>query len=80
MSDIKILVAMHKEASVLKNPLLLPIQVGSALAERRLPDMLHDDEGIHISGKNKSYCEMTAQYWAWKNLRADYYGFFHYHR
>ena len=54
MSDIKILVAMHKEAGVLKNPLLLPIQVGSALAERRLPDMLHDDEGIHISGKNKS--------------------------
>ncbi len=80
MSDIKILVAMHKEAGVLKNPLLLPIQVGSALAERRLPDMLHDDEGIHISGKNKSYCEMTAQYWAWKNLRADYYGFFHYRR
>lgn len=23
---------------------------------------------------------MTAQYWAWKNLDADYYGFFHYRR
>lgn len=80
MSDIKILVAVHKEAGVLKNPLLMPIQAGSALAGRRLPDMLHDDEGIHISDKNKSYCEMTAQYWAWKNLEADYYGFFHYRR
>ncbi len=80
MSDIKILVAVHKEADVLKNPLLLPIQVGSALAGRRLPDMLHDDEGIHISEKNGLYCEMTAQYWAWKNLEADYYGFFHYRR
>ena len=80
MSEIKILVAMHKEAGVPENPLLLPIQVGSALAGKHLPGMLHDDEGIHISGKNKSYCEMTAQYWAWKNLEADYYGFFHYRR
>lgn len=80
MCNIKILVATHKESFVLQNPLLFPIQVGSALSEKRLPDILHDDTGDNISQKNKSYCELTAQYWAWKNLDADYYGFFHYRR
>lgn len=42
--------------------------------------MLHDDEGDNISERNKTYCELTAQYWAWKNEEADYYGFFHYRR
>lgn len=80
MSDIKILIATHKETYVPQNPLLFPIQVGSALSAKRLPGMLHDDDGINISERNNSYCELTAQYWAWKNLNADYYGFFHYRR
>lgn len=80
MSGIKILVAAHREAYIPDNRFLFPIQVGAALSENRLPHMLHDDEGIHISDKNKSYCELTAQYWAWKNLEADCYGFFHYRR
>lgn len=29
---------------------------------------------------NNSYGELTTQYWAWKNVDADYYGFFHYRR
>lgn len=77
--DIKIFVACHKPSYVADNMYLYPIQVGAALAEKRL-DMLHDDEGENISDKNKSYCELTAQYWAWKNAKADYYGFFHYRR
>lgn len=39
-----------------------------------------DNEGDNISGKNPDYCELTAQYWAWKNIDCDYYGFFHYRR
>lgn len=80
--DIKIFVSMHKPSFVPENnKYLLPIQVGTALADERFPDMLHDDEGDNISEKNKMYCELTAQYWAWKNCPdADYYGFWHYRR
>lgn len=78
--DIKIFVVCHKPSFVPENPYLFPIQVGAALSKSRLDGMLHDDEGDNISSKNKSYCELTAQYWAWKNIEADYYGFFHYRR
>ena len=77
---IKIFISCHKDCYVPKHPLLYPIQVGAALAEKRLPCFLHDDEGDNISVKNKMYCELTAQYWAWKNAGADYYGFWHYRR
>ena len=78
--DIKIYVVCHKPSYVPENPYLYPIQVGAALAGKKLPGIRHDDEGDNISDKNKSYCELTAQYWAWKNEEADYYGFFHYRR
>lgn len=79
-SDIKLFVVCHKPSYVPKNEMLIPIQVGTSMAKTRLPEMLHDDEGENISDKNKSYCELTAHYWVWKNVEADYYGFFHYRR
>ena len=80
MAKIKLLASCHRPSPVPEHPLLSPIQVGTALSEVRFPGFLHDDEGENISEKNRSYCELTAQYWAWKNLRADYCGFFHYRR
>lgn len=80
MADIKLFVCCHQPAQVPKHPLLVPIQVGAALADTHFPGFLHDDTGDNISGKNRSYCELTAQYWAWKNMDTDYYGFFHYRR
>ena len=55
-------------------------RVGTALNGTKLQGMRHDDDGDNISQKTKTYCELTAQYWAWKNEDADYYGFFHYRR
>lgn len=78
--NIKIFIVCHKPSITLKSEILKPIQVGCQLNETRLPGMYHDDEGDNISEKNPMYCEMTAQYWAWKNIEADYYGFFHYRR
>lgn len=43
-------------------------------------DLVKDNTGDNISDKNKSYCELTTQYWAWKNTDYDYYGFCHYRR
>lgn len=80
MVDIKLFVCCHQQVQVPKHPLLLPIQVGAALSDTHFPGFLHDDSDGNISEKNRSYCELTAQYWAWKNVKADYYGFFHYRR
>ena len=42
--------------------------------------MIPDDAGENISAWNRSYCELTAQYWAWKNDTAAWQGLFHYRR
>lgn len=80
MSKIEILISCHKPSKTLNNKIVKPIQVGSALAKKELDVPYHDNIGENISHKNKRYCELTAQYWAWKNIDADFYGFFHYRR
>lgn len=80
MVNIKLFVCCHQPFEVPDHPLLVPIQVGAALADNHFEGFRHDDSGENISKKNRSYCELTAQYWAWKNVDADYYGFFHYRR
>lgn len=77
---IKVYISCHKECYTPEHDFLYPIQVGAINAKNRFEGMLHDDEGDNISSKNPMYCELTAQYWAWKNDDADYYGFFHYRR
>ena len=80
MAEIRLYVCCHQPTKVPEHPLLIPIQVGTALADSRFPGFLHDDVGENISYLNRSYCELTAQYWAWKNAEAEYFGFFHYRR
>lgn len=80
MADIKLFVCCHQPADVPEHPLLVPLQVGAALADTHFSGFAYDDTGDNISDKNRSYCELTAQYWAWKNVEAEYYGFFHYRR
>ena len=77
---INIYIAHHKKSKVIENECIIPIQVGADISETKL-DMLRDNTGENISEKNEIYCELTAQYWAWKNNKdADYYGFMHYRR
>ena len=80
-TNIKIFVSSHKGGVKFPDSeLVCPIEVGAALHKSKVEGILHDDEGDNISEKNPRYCELTAQYWAWKNADADYYGFMHYRR
>ena len=77
---IRIFVTTHKNVDKPKSRILQPVQVGLKPGSYRFPWALHDDEGENISAKNPMYCELTTQYWAWKNIDAEYYGFCHYRR
>lgn len=79
-SNIKILIACHKPSELPHNDLFLPVRVGAALHDDNMGLQRDDDGKDNISKKNPGYCELTAIYWAWKNLDADYYGLFHYRR
>jgi len=79
-TNIKILVACHKKDIYHGDCVYMPIQVGKDLSNVDL-EMQGDNTGENISYKNGNYCELTAMYWAWKNLKnVDYIGLCHYRR
>lgn len=80
MSRIKILTSFHKDTDLFVSDIVQPIQVGTDVNGVISEKYIRDNTGDHISAKNRMYCELTAQYWAWKNLDVDYYGFMHYRR
>lgn len=88
-NNIKILICCHKAFPLPHNDIFAPIQVGAAISDTDL-GMLRDDSingspCDNISKKNKTYCELTAMYWAWKNIKSiypnlEYIGLNHYRR
>jgi len=57
-----------------------PIHVGRALSVNSLYE-INDADGENISAKNPEYCELTAQYWIYKNdFDSLYIGLMHHRR
>lgn len=79
---VKIIVATHKITAMPQNKdLYMPILVGATKNFRDGITFQRDDEGNNISDKNSSYNELTALYWAWKNLNnVDIIGLVQYRR
>lgn len=77
-----ILVCAHKPDEHIRNyPPYKAIQVGAALHPEMDLGFLKDNVGDNISEKNPKYCELSAIYWGWKNLKnVEYIGLAHYRR
>jgi len=70
----------HKPSAFLSSDIIIPIHVGKANSYNVIC-CDGDDSGNNISFKNPFYCELTAQYWVWKNDNSsDFVGFMHYRR
>lgn len=79
-----ILVACHSVKSPIESDILNSIHVGKScigsFCDEEFQCRLSDNTKDNISAKNKYYAELTAHYWAWKNLDCEYKGVFHYRR
>ncbi len=78
----KIIIATHKKYNFPDNSLYTPIHVGKSINNNEF-GYLADNTGENISNKNRSFCELTALYWAWKNNyfeKYDFCGLVHYRR
>lgn len=82
MKNIKIFVS-HRidiESVLVESPLYVHVRCGAVFDEENPMNIVGDHSGENISAKRMSFCELTVQYWAWKNQEADYYGLCHYRR
>lgn len=76
-----IMVAAHKQFPMPKAEGYVPILVGATKNYKNGINYQRDDQGDNISNKNSYYNELTAVYWAWKNLNdVDTIGLVHYRR
>jgi len=81
LKDIKILESVFKSDSKSYGNIIFPVSAGAVVYNKNdIALSMRDDEGDNISDKNSSYCELTVQYWAWKNLQCEVCGIFHQRR
>jgi len=80
-NKIEILVATHQSTAIVESGVFKPIQVGASNNHYTIKnDYYKDNTDENISEKNSSFNELTALYWAWKNLNFDIIGLAHYRR
>ncbi len=69
----------HKPYTRVNSNIVLPIHVGKSVSKLDL-GYIGDNTEDNISEKNPYFCELTATYWIWKNVKAEIVGLFHYRR
>lgn len=82
---VKVLVVAHKDFddSIVPKEGYQVIKVGNKIdsSDALSRGWLTDDTGENIAVQNPYFCELTAHYWAWKNLKdVDIIGLVHYRR
>ncbi|RZL69409.1 MAG: DUF4422 domain-containing protein [Pedobacter sp.] len=80
--DLIIFSVFHKEFDSPSCDYIQPIQVGKTFSKLEL-GFASDDTGENIAHKNKTFSELTALFWIWKNLDTidtKWIGFCHYRR
>ena len=76
---IKIYIATQTQNQFPKNKNYVPLIVGKS--DKNFDGALNDSKGESISEKNRFYCELTGQYWIWKNdFESEIVGLCHYRR
>ena len=80
--DIKIFVStrIDEDSECVDNPIFRPVRCGAVYDTHEKITIFGDDTGDNISEKRLTFNEFTVMYWAWKNIKADYYGLCHYRR
>ena len=73
-------IVSHKDFDAPQLPGYVPILAGAVKNHASIE--VKDNNGDNISAKNPGFCELTAQYWGWKNRddRDANIGFVHYRR
>ena len=73
-------IVSHKDFDAPQLPGYVPILAGAVKSHASIE--VKDNTGDNISAKNPGFCELTAQYWVWKNRddRDANIGFVHYRR
>lgn len=78
MKNIQLFVSEFRAAPDSKSRFIIPVSAGAAIYNESVPRLpLCDDSGESISERNPQYCELTVQYWAWKNRSFDFGGLMH---
>lgn len=80
--DLTIYSVYHKEFAVPHCDYIQPIQVGKTFSKLEL-GFISDDIGENIAVKNKTFSELTALFWIWKNIEkvdSEFVGLCHYRR
>lgn len=72
---------IDSDSFVIKNDIITPVYCGAVYKKDKWnKDIIGDNTGDNISELRMNFNELTVQYWAWKNVEADYYGLCHYRR